>query len=55
MYRLSTHTNNTGVGCYFLLQGIFPFQGLNPPPALQADSSPLSHWGSPPTSLPLPV
>ena len=21
---------NTGVGCYFLLQGIFPTQGLNP-------------------------
>ena len=21
---------NMGVGCYFLLQGIFPFQGLNP-------------------------
>ena len=21
---------NTGVGCYFLLQGIFPAQGLNP-------------------------
>ena len=21
---------NTGVGCYFLLQGIFPIQGLNP-------------------------
>ena len=22
---------NTGVGCYFLLQGIFPIQGSNPP------------------------
>ena len=22
--------NNTGVGCHFLLQGIFPTQGLNP-------------------------
>ena len=22
---------NTGMGCYFLLQGIFPTQGLNPP------------------------
>ena len=21
---------NTGVGCYFILQGIFPTQGLNP-------------------------
>ena len=30
---------NTGVGCYFLLQEIFPTQGLNPGlPALQADS-----------------
>ena len=34
---------NTGVGCHFLLQGIFPTQGLNPgieprPPAWQADS-----------------
>ena len=39
---------NTGVGCHFLLQGIFPIQGLNP--CLlhwQADFSPLSHQGSP--------
>ena len=42
---------NTGVGCHFLLQGIFPTQGLNPgiqpgSPALEADvltSEPLSH------------
>ena len=39
---------NTGLGCYFLLQGIFLDQGLN----LyllhwQADSLPLSHQGSP--------
>ena len=39
---------DTGVGCHFLLQGIFPIQGLN----LcflhwQADSLPLSHQGSP--------
>ena len=37
---------NTGVGCYFLLQGIFPAEGLNPlllP--WQADSLPLSHLG----------
>ena len=27
---------NTGVGCYFLLQGIFPTQGSNPS---------LQHWG----------
>ena len=39
---------NTGVGCHFLLQGIFPTQGLNP--CLlhwQADSLPLSHQRSP--------
>ena len=42
---------NTGVGCHFLLQGIFPTQGSNP--GLfhllhwQADSLPLSHLGSP--------
>ena len=34
---------NTGVGCHFLLQGIFPTQGLNPriepgSPALEADT-----------------
>ena len=30
---------NTGMGCHFLLQGIFPTQGLNPmSPQLQADS-----------------
>ena len=39
---------NTGVGCHFLLQGIFLTQGSNPvSPALQADSLPLSHQGSP--------
>ena len=41
---------NTGVGCHFLLQGIFLTQGSNPPLRLlhwQADSLPLSHWGSP--------
>ena len=39
---------NTGVGCHFLLQGIFLTQGSNP--CLlhwQADSLPLSHLGSP--------
>ena len=38
---------NTGVGCYFLLQGIFPVQGSNL--CLlhwQVDSLPLSHQGS---------
>ena len=41
---------STGVGCHFLLQGIFPTQGLNL--CLlhwQADSLPLSHQGSPHT------
>ena len=34
---------NTGVGCYFLPQGIFPTQGSNPHLLhLQADSLPLS-------------
>ena len=28
---------NTGVGCHFLFQSIFPTHGLNVPPALQAD------------------
>ena len=45
---------NTGVGCRFLLQGIFPTQGLNPGP-LDYKQSPhyrcilywLSHGGSP--------
>ena len=42
---------NTGVGCYALLQGIFPTQGLNPRLLhllhWQADSLPLGHLGSP--------
>ena len=40
---------NTGVLCYFLLQGIFPKQELLSPPFLhqQASSLPLSHQGSP--------
>ena len=38
---------NTGVGCHFLLQGIFLTQGSNPGLLhWQADSSPLSHLGS---------
>ena len=39
----------TGVGCLFLLQGIFPTQGLNPHLlrlSLQADSLPPSQLGS---------
>ena len=39
---------NTGVGCHFLLQGIFLTRGSKPTsPAWQADSLPLSHQGSP--------
>ena len=40
-----------GVGCHFLLQGIFPSQGLNPRLLCllywQVDSPPLHHMGSP--------
>ena len=39
---------NTGVGCLFPLQEIFPIQGLNPCLLYwQVDSLPLSHQGSP--------
>ena len=39
--------NNTGLGCHFLLQGIFPTQGSNLCLLCwQADSLPLSHQGS---------
>ena len=39
---------NTGVGCHFLLRGIFLTQGLNVRLLRwQADSSPLHHLGSP--------
>ena len=34
-------------GCSFLLQGIFPTQGLNLCLLWQADSLPLSHVGNP--------
>ena len=45
---------NTGVGCHFLLQGVFPTQGSNPPLLhWQADSFPLSDQGS--LTLILPV
>ena len=37
---------NHGVGCYFLLQGIFPTQGSNPRLLLgRSGSVPLSHLG----------
>ena len=40
--------NNTGVGCHFLLQGIFLTQGSNPClPHCRQMSYPLSHQGSP--------
>ena len=48
---------NTGVGCRFLLQGIFPTQGSNPllpSPAfnlLQAGSLPLSHLRRPKATI----
>ena len=46
---------NTGVGCYFRLQGIFPTQGSNPRLLQwQADSLPLSHQGSPQTKVSRP-
>ena len=39
---------NPGVGCHFLLQGIFPIQKSNLHLLRwQADSLPLSHQGSP--------
>ena len=39
---------NTGVGCHFLFQGIFPTQRLNPRLLpWQVDSLPLSYLGSP--------
>ena len=41
-------SKNTGLGCHFLLQGIFPTQESNPHLLhWQADSLPLSHLGSP--------
>ena len=49
---LQEFCKNTGVGCHFLLQGIFWTQGSNlhmqaESPALQEDSLLLSHWGNP--------
>ena len=38
---------STEVDCNAILQGIFPTQGSNRSPALQADPLPLSHEGSP--------
>ena len=48
LYPWAFPGKNTGVGCHFLLQGIFPIQGSNPCPLRQqADSSLLSHQGGP--------
>ena len=42
---------NTGVGCHFLLQGVFPTQGSNSGlPHCSQMLWPLSHQGSPPVS-----
>ena len=55
--RLQSHfSSNIGVGCHFLLQGIFPTQGQNPCLLhllhCQADIFlPLSHLGSPSSLL----
>ena len=47
---------NAGVGCCFLLQGIFPNQGSNLSlPQWQGDSLPLSHQGSPRVLGTLPI
>ena len=44
-------SKNIGVGCHFLLQGGLPDPGIEPASpavsALQVDSLPLSHQGSP--------
>ena len=43
---------DTGVGCPFLLQGIFPTQGWNPHLLQwQVNPLPLSHLGSPSPTL----
>ena len=52
-------SKSTGVGCHFLLQGIFPTQGLNPRLQCllhwQVDPLLLSHLGSPQTFLYTPI
>ena len=43
---------NTGVGCHFLLQGIFPTQGSNPVSCIAGQTLyRLSHQGSPKFSV----
>ena len=50
---------NTRVGCHFLLQGIFPMQGLNPSLSCllhwQAGSLPSATWEAPLSLVPLTV
>ena len=47
-----SHSKNIGVGCQFLVQGIFLGQELNPSLLYrQADSLPLSHQGHTPTCV----
>ena len=47
LYSWDFPGKNTGVGCHFLFQGIFPTQGLNTSVLhWQADSLPLSHQES---------
>ena len=49
-HRWDFSDKNTGVGCYFLIQGIFLIQGLNQHLLhWQVDSLPLSYLGSPNT------
>ena len=51
LYPWNFPDNNTGVGCHFLFQGVFPIQGSNPHLLCllhwQADSLPLSDLGIP--------
>ena len=48
MFDKDSPGKNTGVGCHFLLQGIFPTQGSNPGlPHCGQTLYPLSHQGSP--------
>ena len=50
LYPQDSPGKYTGVGHHVLLQGIFqtPIEPMSSvSPALQADSLPLSHWGSP--------
>ena len=48
--RMLTLSKDTGVGCHYLLQGIFPTRGSNPQLLhWQEGSLPLNHKGSPQT------